>query len=182
MFIMIALIVVAAFIIYLFNQLIRQRSLKDEAWSGIDVQLKRRHDLIPNVVETVKGYKQHEQKTLEDITKLRAQLLCPVPMKDKGKLENDLSSALKSIFALAEAYPDLKANQNFLKLQETLTDIEDQIQLARRYYNGTVRNYNIAIQSFPGNLVAQLFLFKQAEFFELEYVTERKVLDVKFAA
>ena len=180
MYYLITLAVIAVLIVYIFNQLIRQRSLKDEAWSGIDVQLKRRHDLIPNIVEAVKGYKSYEQKTLADITQLRSQLMCPVPMKDKGKLENELSTALKSIFALAEAYPDLKANQNFLKLQETLTDIEDQIQLARRYYNGTVRNYNIAVQTFPNNFIAQLFLFKPAEFFELEYVTERKVPDVKF--
>ena len=181
MYILITLLVLAVFFIYLFNQLIRQRNLKDEAWSGIDVQLKRRHDLIPNIIESVKGYKQYEQRLLESVTKLRTQLMCPVPMKDKGKLENDLSSALKSIFAVAEAYPDLKANQNFIKLQETLTAIEDEIQLARRYYNGTVRNYNITVQSFPGNLVARAFLFKTAEFFELEYATERKVPDVKFA-
>ena len=180
MYILIVLAVAIVFTIYLYNQLIQMRSLKDEAWSGIDVQLKRRHDLIPNIVEAVKGYKQYEQKTLEDITNLRAQLLCPVPMKDKNKLENEFSSMLKSIFAVAEAYPDLKANQSFLKLQDTLSEIEDQIQMARRYYNGTVRNFNIQVQAFPGNLVAGVFKFHPADFFELEYVTDRKVPDVKF--
>jgi len=162
-----------------FNRLIRLRNLMREGWSGIDVQLKRRHNLIPNVVETVKGYMQHERKTLEEVTNIRTKVMASQNLKDKGAEENNLSKALKSIFALAEAYPDLKANKGFLDLHKNLTEIEDQIQLARRYYNGTVRNYNISVESFPNNLVARLFGFKKADFFEIEYATERKVPDVK---
>jgi LemA protein len=176
----IALLVIA--FIILFNRLVRYKNMMKEAWSGIDVQLKRRHDLIPNIVEAVKGYMQHERKLFEDITNIRAKLAgtAATTIKETQEAEKGLSGVLKNIFAVAEAYPDLKANQDFLALQKGLTEIEDQIQLARRYYNGTVRNYNIAVQSFPGNLVANGFNFKEAEFFEIEYVTERQVPDVKF--
>ena len=167
--------------IYFFNRIIQFKNMMDKAASGIDVQLKRRHDLIPNLVETVKGYQGHERGTLEAIVKLRTQLMCPVPMKDRGPLENDLSRSLKSIFALAEQYLDLKANTNFLNLQNNLVEIEDQIQMSRRYYNGSVREYNIGIQSFPASLIAGPLNFKRSEFFELEYATERKTPDVKFS-
>lgn len=145
------------------------------------MQLKRRHDLIPNVVETVKGYAQHERKAFEEITRLRSKLSDQsMTVQEKGKLENSFTQALKSIFAVAEAYPDLKANQNFIELQKTLADIEEQLQLARRYYNGTARDYNIMVESFPNNLLAALFRFAKAEFFEIELTTERETPEVKF--
>ena len=172
--------VAALWAIFAYNQLIRHRNLVKEAESGIDVQLKRRHDLIPNIVLTVQGYQRHERSTLEEVVKLRNQLQCPVPMKERPALESQLSRSLKSIFALAEAYPDLKANQNFLDLQKTLIEVEDQIQMGRRYYNGTVRDYNVAVESFPGSLSAGNFGFKPAEFFEIEYATDRATPDVKF--
>ncbi len=178
--IILAMVAATLWAVYLYNQLVRQKNLMKEAESGIDVQLKRRHDLIPNLIETVKGYQRHEKTTLEEVVKLRTQLQCPVPMKDRPGLESQLSRSLKTIFALAESYPDLKANQNFLDLQKNLVEIEDQIQMARRYYNGTVRDYNVAVQQFPGNIVADKFGFKPAEFFEIEYATERKTPDVKF--
>lgn len=164
----------------IYNRFIRYGAMMREAFSGIDVQLKRRYDLIPNIVETVKGYAQHEKRLFENVAALRTKLMGDATEKEKGELENGLSHALKSIFALAEAYPELKANQNFLDLQKNLAEIEDQIQMARRYYNGTVRNYNILTESFPSNLIAQSFNFKKADFFEIEYATERKVPEVKF--
>jgi LemA protein len=166
--------------IYFYNRLIKLKNLMEEAYSGIDVQLKRRHDLIPNLIETVKGYQFHERKTLEDVTQLRTQIAQTYPRLNLAGLENDLSRALRSVFAIAENYPDLKADKNFLSLQTSLSEIEDQLQLARRYYNGTVRNYNIDVQSFPSNFVAGAFTFKRSEFFEIEYATERKSPDVKF--
>lgn len=181
MYILIAVAVLAVITISIFNRLIRYRFLVREAFSGIDVQLKRRHDLIPRIVDTVKGYTQYESKLLENITSIRSQLVSVSAVKDKSKIENELSQTLKSIFALAENYPDLKANQSFLDLQKTISEIEDQIQMARRYYNGTVRDYNIIVASFPGNLVASSFNFKAEEFFEIEYATERQVPDVDFS-
>ncbi len=179
--VIIALLVLTVIVVIaIFNRLIRCKNLMKEGWSGIDVQLKRRHDLIPNIVETVKGYKEYEQKLLKEVTDMRSNLTKSEGPQEKGKLESGLSRVLKSIFAVAEAYPELKANQNFLSLQKTLTDIEGQIQMARRYYNGAVRNYNILMQSFPANVVAGAFNFKKGEFFELDYATERKVPDVKF--
>ncbi|HOW42219.1 MAG TPA: LemA family protein [Candidatus Omnitrophota bacterium] len=181
---MLLIMVIAAFCgllgAVLYNHLVRDRMLVREAWSGIDVQLKRRHDLIPNIVESVKGYMGFEQKVLEDVTRLRSQLDTVVDQNDKARMENSLSRGLKSIFALAENYPDLKANKSFLELQNTLIAVEDELQLARRYYNGTVRNYNIMVESFPSAIVAMLFHFPPAAFFEIEYATERKTPDVKF--
>ena len=171
---------VLIFTIFMYNRFVRQRNILDEAWSGIDVQLKRRHDLIPNIVETVKGYAKHEKTVLEEITHLRSRLSGPASMKEKGELENNFSQALKSIFALAEAYPDLKANQNFIDLQRILTETEEQIQLARRYYNGAARNYNTMVESFPNNLVAKMFGFNKADFFEIELATERAAPEVQF--
>ena len=182
---LIVLILVALLLttgILVFNRFIRYRALMREAWSGMDVQLKRRHDLIPNIVEAVKGYMQHERRLLEEITNIRAKVIGLATVKEKGEAENSLSRTLKSIFAVAEAYPDLKANQSFLELQNSLTETEDQIQLARRYYNGTVRNNNILVESFPGNLVAQVFNFKPADFFEIEYATERQAPEVKLGS
>jgi LemA protein len=164
----------------LYNRFIRGKNLVQEAWSGIDVQLKRRHDLIPNLVETVKGYMQYERSVLQEITDLRSKSMSATSVGEKGAVENALSRTLKSLFAVAEAYPDLKANQNFLDLQRNLTDIEEQVQLARRYYNGTVRDFNILVEAFPSALVASMFGFKLAEFFELEAAAERELPSVKF--
>jgi LemA protein len=164
----------------LYNRFIRGKNLMQEAWSGIDVQLKRRHDLIPNLVETAKGYMQYERSVLQEITELRSKSMSATSVGEKGAVENALSRTLRSLFAVAEAYPDLKANQNFLDLQKNLTDTEEQIQLARRYYNGTVRDFNILVEAFPSALVASMFGFKLAEFFEIEAVAEREVPSVKF--
>lgn len=166
--------------IIFFNRLIRYKFLMKEAWSGIDVQLKRRHDLIPNILESVCGYEHYERKLFEDITVIRSRVMAADDIRIKAEEEKNLSCALRKVFALVEAYPQLKANQLFLDLQKNLSEIEDQIQLSRRYYNGTVRNYNTCVESFPGIIVASLFNFKQGEFFEIEYATERHVPDIKF--
>ena len=139
-----------------------------EAWSDIDVQLKRRYDLIPNLVNTVKGYATHESTAFENVTKARAAAMGATGLADKGQAEATLSASLKSVFAIAEAYPDLKANQNFLSLQGELTDTEDKIQAARRFYNGNVRDLNTSIQAFPGNLIAGAFHFTPMEFYQLD--------------
>jgi LemA protein len=180
MYFFIACFALAVFIGLIFNRLIKCRMFMREAWSGIDVQLKRRHDLIPNILEAVKGYMGYEQKLFESVAAIRTKINSAHEVKDTSQAENELSGALKSVFALAEAYPDLKANKSFLGLQQSLIEVEDQIQLARRYFNGTVRNNNILVESFPSNLVAGMFNFKTAEFFEIEYATERKAPEVKF--
>jgi len=169
---------VAAVMIVIYNRITRFKFLMQEGFSGIDVQLKRRWDLVPNLVEAVKGYAGYEKKLLEDVTQLRSQLLACNDPAQKIDMEKNLAQAFKTIFALAENYPDLKADSNFLSLHKTLVEIEDDLQMARRYYNGTVRNYNIAVQSFPGNLVAQGFNFRLAPYFEIEYATERKTPEV----
>lgn len=184
MFITVLLIIVALIFLYavfVYNRLVRLRNLTQEGWSGIDVQLKQRANLIPNLVETVKGYMGHERGVLEKVTELRTQALASTDIKERAANENMLTSALRQLFAVAENYPDLKASQNFIELQQTLTNIENQIQLARRYYNGTVRDLNIAIQSFPSNIVASIFNFKPADFFEIEDAKEREVPTVKFS-
>jgi len=178
----ITFIIAAAVIIWLiisYNLFIRDRNLIKEAWSGIDVQLKRRYNLIPNLVETVKGYTLHERKLFEDITEKRSKSMSISDKHEKAAAETDISGMLKNIFAVVENYPDLKANENFLDLQKQLTDIEDQLQYARRYFNGSVRRYNIRIESFPGNIIAAVFDFKQEEFFEITLAYERKVPEVK---
>jgi LemA protein len=180
MYVIIAVALVLIIAVFMYNRFVRQQNILNEAWSGIDVQLKRRHDLIPNIVETVKDYAQHEKKVLEEITNLRSRLTEQATVKEKGQIENSFSQALKNIFALAEAYPDLKANQNFIELQRVLADTEEQIQLARRYYNGAARDYNTMVQSFPNNILAKMFNFTKAEFFEIELATEREVPRVKF--
>jgi LemA protein len=155
-------------LISMYNGLIRGRNRVDEAWSDISVQLKRRYDLIPNLVETVKGYATHEQEAFEKVINARARAMGVEggPSNAKAEAENMLSGALKSIFALAEAYPDLKANQNFLELQRELTDTEDKIQAARRFYNGNVRDFNTSIQIFPTNIINSILKFKAYDFFQ----------------
>lgn len=163
-----------------YNGLIRLKNQTDEAWSDIDVQLKRRYDLIPNLVETVKGYATHEREAFENVTKARSAAMGATMPEAKGQAENMLSRALKSIFALAEAYPDLKANQNFAKLQDELSDTENKIQASRRFYNGNVRDLNIRVESFPTNMIAKQLGFGKREFFEVENEAEKAPVKVSF--
>lgn len=174
------ILLIIIYAIFIYNRLIQLNNLNKEAWSGIDVQLKQRANLIPNLIETVKGYMGHERGVLEKVTELRAQIISSANMQERAKNENMLTAALKNLFAVSENYPDLKASQNFIDLQQTLTSIENQIQLARRYYNGTVRDLNIAIQSFPSNIIANQFHFTPAEFFMIEDAKEKEVPSVKF--
>jgi LemA protein len=167
-------------VVLTYNRLVRLRNMVKEGWSDIDVQLKRRITLIPNLVETVKGYAGHERSLLTEITNLRSRSLQTQRVGEKGEIETALSKSLGNLMAVAEGYPDLKANQNFLELQKELTDIEEQIQTARRYYNGTVRNLNIAVESFPSNVVARAFTFAQAEFFALDDANDRQAPQVSF--
>ena len=171
--------VVAAWLAALYNRFVRARNLTKEAWGGIDAQLKRRHDLIPRLVEAVKGSMDFEKGLLVEVTSLRTQSLSAGSVRQRGAVEQALSSSLHSLFAIAEAYPELKSNQNILDLQRNLSETEDQIQLARRYYNGTVRDFNTRIQMFPNNLVASMFGFKEAEYFELNAEAERTAPDIK---
>jgi LemA protein len=164
----------------IYNRLVTNKNMVAEGWSGIDVQLKRRANLIPNLIEAVKGYMGHERGVLEKVTELRQQSLAAQGVGDKARVEGALGAALGNLFAVAENYPDLKASQNFMELQKSLADIEDQIQLARRYYNGTARNFNILIQSFPSNMVAGAFHFTPVEYFEIEDAAERAVPKVSF--
>lgn len=176
--IIVILIILAGILIY--NSLIRLKTQTEEAWSDIDVQLKRRYDLIPNLIETVKGYQKHESSTFEQITTLRAKAMQAATIAEKAKAEAELSLGLGKLFALAENYPDLKASANFMDLQKNLTDVEEQIQNARRYYNGITRDYNAKIQSFPSNIIAKFFNFNLREFFELENPQEKYVPKVAF--
>ena len=162
------LVLVAIYAIVIFNGLVRLRNLVREGWSGIDVQLRRRTDLVPSLVETVKGYAAHEHGVLEDVTAKRASSIAADGVHGQAAAARELQGALGRLFAVAEAYPDLKANKNFLDLQHQLAEIEDQLQMARRYYNGTVRNLNINIQSFPNVLLAGPCGFRAEPFFELE--------------
>lgn len=173
----IALIIL--WLIAVYNGLITLKNRTKEAWSDIDVQLKRRYDLIPNLVETVKGYAKHERELFEKVTKARTEAIQARGMAEKAQKENMLSETLKSIFAVAENYPDLKASQNFLELQEELTDTEDKIEAARRFYNGNVRDFNIKIQVFPNNLIARQLGFREFELFEAKGV-EKESVKVKF--
>lgn len=168
MWILIVLIALALGIGLMYNGLVRLREQVDAAWSDIDVQLKRRHDLIPNLVETVKGYASHERETLESVIRARQSAMGAQGPEERAGAENMLTGALRSIFALSEAYPDLKANQNFQELQKTLSDLEDHIQRARRYYNAVVRDYNTKTRTVPSNIVANAFGFRAREFFEIE--------------
>ena len=171
---------VVLWVILAYNGLIRRRNQTKEAWSDIDVQLKRRYDLIPNLVETVKGYAGHERELFEKVTQARANAISAQGMKEKGEAENALSSTLKSIFAVAENYPDLKASANFIELQRELTDTEDKIQAARRFYNGNVMELNTKIESFPSNILASSFGFKQMELFQTALEAEKQPVSVKF--
>ena len=164
----------------IYNRLVKNRNLVQEAWSGIDVQLKRRADLIPNLLEAVKGYMGHERGVLDRVTELRTQSRQAGSVGEKAQAEGLLGAALGNLLAVAENYPDLKASQNFLELQKSLADIEEQLQLARRYYNGAARNLNILIGSFPSNLMAQRFNFQPVEYFELESPQDREVPKVSF--
>lgn len=175
-------VLLLAWVIAVYNRFVRMVMRAKEAWADIDVQLKRRYDLIPNLVESVKGYLQHEAGTLEKVTAARVAAMDAGGIEEKGKAENLLSGALKSLFAVAEAYPDLKANTNFLELQRELSDTENKIQAARRFYNTVVRDLNTAIASFPGNVIADLFRFEPREFFALGEGEEaaRQPVAVKF--
>lgn len=182
----VVLIVIAALVLIvvgLYNSLIRLKNRVDEAWSDIDVQLKRRYDLIPNLVETVKGYAAHERETLERVTEARNAAMAAQgkgDAKQQAAAENALSSTLKSIFALSENYPDLKANQNFLELQRELADTENKIQASRRFYNGNVRDFNTKLQIFPTNVIGNMLGFKSRDFFEIENAEEKENIKVKF--
>lgn len=173
-------IVIASYVLFAYNSLVKRRNQVNEAWSDIDVQLKRRHNLIPNIIETVKGYATHERNTLDSVTKARTEALNASSPADQAQAENMLSSTLKTLFAVSEQYPDLKANTNFLELQRELSDTENKIQASRRFYNGVVRDYNTAIETVPTNMVASLFSFTKREFFELEDEAERAVPKVGF--
>ena len=173
-------VIVCLWVVVAYNGFVRLINRAKEAWADIDVQLKRRYDLIPNLVNTVKGYAIHESSAFENVTRARSAAMGASNIEEKGKAENMLSGALKSIFALAEAYPDLKANQNFLDLQQKLTETEDTIQSARRFYNGNVRELNIKIASFPSNIIATMFGFTKMEFFQLGNEAEKNPVEVKF--
>ncbi len=164
----------------MYNSLVQLRVRADSAWSDIDVQLKRRHDLIPNLVETVKGYAAHEKGTFENIAKFRSQAMQATGPADKAQAENQLTGALKSLFAVAENYPELKASEQFTGLQSSLNSIEDTIQNARRYYNAVIRDYNTKVQSFPVNIIAGMFGFQTKQFFEVDSPEDRQNVAVKF--
>lgn len=178
--ILIAVVAAVLFAIGVYNGLIRLKNKTEEAWSDIDVQLKRRYDLIPNLVETVKGYAKHEKGTFEKVTELRNLAMKADTPADKAKTNNMLTDTLKSLFAVAENYPELKANQNFLDLQNQLSQIEETIQQSRRYYNGNVRDFNIKIEVFPNNLFAGMMGFKKFEFFEVGNEKEKENVKVSF--
>ena len=184
---MILVVILVAIVILLtlygvsvYNSLIKLRNMVRNAWSDIDVQLKKRHDLIPNLVETVKGYAAHEKTVLEYVTKARSMAAQAKGPEESAQAEKMLTQALRQLFAVVENYPDLKANQNFLVLQEELRNVENQIQEARRYYNAVVRDYNIKTESFPSNIIASIFNFKKEQFFEIEEPEEREVPRVQF--
>ena len=174
------LVVVALAVVVLYNSLVRLRVLVDNAWADIDVQLKRRHDLIPNLVETVKGYAAHERGTLSDVVDARSKAMSAQTPDAKGDAERGLSAALGKLFALAEAYPQLRAAENFSQLQGSLAQIEEAVQNARRYYNAVVRDFNTKIAQVPWNLLAGIFGFRSREFFQVADEAERAVPSVKF--
>lgn len=176
------IVLAAAYGVMLYNGLVKNRQLVEEGWSGIDVQLKRRTDLIPNLMETVKGYMSHERETLEAVTNARAAATSAAngTPEQRAAAEGQLSGALGRLIATAEAYPDLKANTTFLEFQAALQTVEDEIQMARRYYNGSVRNMNVMVESVPSNFIAGPFGFRKAQYFELENEADRAVPTVKF--
>jgi LemA protein len=174
------ILVVAVALIAIFNGLVRAKNRVDEAWSDIDVQLKRRYDLIPNLVEAVKGYAKHEKDVFEQVTAARTAAINAGSPAEANKAENMLTGALKSVFAVAENYPELKASQNFLALQEELSDTENKIQAARRFYNGNVRDFNTKLQTFPTNTIGSMLGFKPRDFFGTETAAEREPVKVEF--
>lgn len=183
MYIVLGVAVVAVlYIVFVYNGLVKSRQMAEEAWSGIDVQLKRRADLIPNIIETVKGYASHEKSTLEAVVELRnkAQAVPSGDVAGRAAAEGLLGQALGRVIALAEAYPDLKANQNFLELQRSLETVEGEIQMSRRYYNGAARDLNVKVESFPSNLIAGQFGFGKKPYFEITNEADRAVPTVKF--
>jgi len=183
LYIALGLIVVLIFaVVAIYNKLIRLRNTVKSSWSDINVQLKKRYDLVPNLVETVKGYAAHEKSVFEKVTEARSMAMQAVSPADKAKAENMLRDTMKSLFAVAEAYPELKASANFMQLQNQLQELENNIEYARRYYNAVVRDYNIIIESVPSNIVASMGGFKQEEFFELEEPeVEKKPVKVNFS-
>ncbi|QHU90547.1 LemA family protein [Candidatus Saccharibacteria bacterium oral taxon 488] len=177
----VVIVLIVAFLIGTYNRLVTLRNRVEEAWSDITVQLKRRTDLIPNLVNSVKGYATHEKEVFEKVTEARSAIMDAKGVKDTAEAENMLEGALKSLFAVAEAYPDLKANQNFMQLQQELVDTEDKIQASRRFYNGGVRDLNTKIQTFPVNIVAGMFGFQAKEFFEVaDRASIENPVEVKF--
>jgi len=179
--ILVIVVVLGFFVVSVYNGLVRARNEVKNAWSSIDVQLKRRHDLIPNLVETVKGYAAHERGTLDAVVKARQQAVSFTgSVEERGKVENMLTQSLRSLFAVAEAYPDLKANQNFIKLQEELSGTENKIGFARQYYNDATMRYKNRIEMFPSNVIAGIFNFQPEPFFQVEEAAERAVPQVKF--
>ena len=182
--IVIAFILVILFVwaIMIYNKLVTNRNMADEGWSSIDVQLKRRADLIPNLIQTVKTYMKHEDVLLSRISELRSRSIAARQVRDQSLAESELSRSLGQLFAIAENYPDLKANQNFLQLQTQLSELEDHIQMARRYYNGSVRNYNIQVESFPDMIVASAFKFFKKDYFDIEKPEDREVPTVDFSS
>jgi LemA protein len=174
------IVVVGIAVIGIYNGLVTLKNKVDEGWADIDTQLKRRYDLIPNMVEAVKGYAKHEKGTFEEVTKARNMAMKAGTPAEKAEAENMLAGTLKSLFALAENYPELKANQNFLDLQATLKEVEEHIQLSRRYYNATVRDFNTKIEVFPNNMLAGMMGFGKRQFFEIEKAEERENVKVKF--
>lgn len=176
------IILMILFVVIIYNKLIRLRNTVQSSWSDIDVQLKKRYDLVPNLVETVKGYATHERAVFEKVSEARSMAMQASSPAEKAKAENMFRDTLKSLFAVAEAYPELKANANFLQLQAQLKELEDNIEYARRYYNAVVRDFNILIESFPSNIIASQFRFQKEEFFELEAPeVERKPVKVSFS-
>ncbi|MBT4349676.1 LemA family protein [bacterium] len=172
--------IVLIWFIAVYNGLIRLKNRTQEAWSDIDVQLKRRYDLIPNLMEAVKGYMKHEEGVLTKVTQARANAMSATGTKAKGEAENMLSETLKSLFAVTENYPDLKASQNFLQLQDEISDTENKIQASRRFYNGQVRDFNTKTQVFPNNMIVKILGFKDFEFFALDDPKEKENVKVKF--
>lgn len=173
-------LVVIAWVAISYNNIVKSKVLVDEGWSGIDVQLKRRYDLVSNLVETVKGYGVHEKDIFENISKMRAISMGASTIEQKSQAELSLAASLKSLFVIVESYPDLKANQSFLALQNQLTEIENEVQLSRRYYNGSARNYNLTLSTLPSMLIAKIFGFEKVSYFEITQGVERESVKVKF--
>lgn len=180
-YLLLGILAIILLIVSIFNSLIRKKNRCQESWSGIEVQLKRRYNLIPNLVETVKGYAKHEQDVFQKVTEARTNAINSSTIHDQAAAENILASSLKSLFAVAENYPDLKANQNFLHLQEELSDTEDKISASRRFYNSTVNSFNSAMESFPTNIIGKIFKFQKREYFEISDDLERTVPTVNLS-